>query len=137
MLQMMRGRIDAEVQAFFDRMARAITSGDTRAIAGQWAVPALVLGDTMAKAVGTIQEVEQFFSGAREQYNQRGITDTRAEIFGLEWVTDRMAIVDVRWPYLDAHGEENGSESSTYVIRRGDDGLIKLQAALFRGAATP
>ena len=41
-----------------------------------WAVPALVLGDPMARPVSTLLEVEQFFGGAKEQYHARGISDT-------------------------------------------------------------
>ena len=52
----------------------------------------------------------------------------------LEWVTDRMALVDVRWPWLDADGAENGEESSTYALRRGDDGRLKIRMVVMHGA---
>ena len=122
------------IQRFFDRFARAVTSGDGRSIARMWAVPALVVGDSMVQAVGSLDQVEEFFGGAREQYNARGIADTRAELQRVEWLTRRLAVVDVRWPYLDAQGVERGAETSTYVLRRDDSGELKLQAALMRGA---
>ena len=122
------------IQRFFDRFARAVTSGDGRSIARMWAVPALVVGDTMVQAVASLDQVEEFFGGAREQYNARGIADTRAELQRVEWLTRRLAVVDVRWPYLDAQGVERGAETSTYVLRRDDSGELKLQAALMRGA---
>lgn len=124
------------VQEYFDTFARALTAGDGRAIAKMWAVPAFVIGDTMVMAVNSDKEVEQFFAGAKEQYNEKGITDTRAEIFGLEWVTERIVVVDVRWPYLDEHGMEKGAEVSTYTLRRDDEGELKLHVALMRGEAT-
>jgi hypothetical protein len=125
---------DEVIQRFFDKMARALTSGDARAVARMWAVPALVMGDVMVQAVGSAEAVELFFAGAKDEYNSRGITDTRAEVQRIEWLTRRMAIVDVRWPYLDAAGVERGEESSTYILRRDDSGELKLQAALMRGA---
>ena len=128
--------VDEVVQRFFDRFARALTAGDGRSIARMWSVPALVLGDTMVQAVGNYDEVERFFSGAKDQYNAQGITDTRAEVQRIEWLTRRIAVVDVRWPYLDAAGVERGQESSTYVLRRDDSGELKMQAILMRGAAT-
>lgn len=125
----------SEVQAFLARIARALTAGDGKTVAGMWAVPALVLGDDDVRAVGTLQEVEQFFGGAKEQYNARGITDTRADIVELRWLTPRMALVEVRWPYLDQEGNEVGEEVSTYALRRDDTGALKVQAALMHGAA--
>ncbi|HET8580777.1 MAG TPA: hypothetical protein VFL31_07245 [Nitrospiraceae bacterium] len=75
--------------------------------------------------------VKESFSGAKEQYNARGITDTRPDVFGLEWVTERIAIVDVRWPYLDERGKEVGEEASTYTLRRDDAGDLKLHGRVY------
>ncbi len=125
----------AEVQEFLDRMARAVTSGDGRAVGKLWAVPALILGDHEARTIEAIGEVEQFFGGARAEYNARGITETRAEIVELRWLTPRIAVVQVRWPWLDPKGREVGEESSTYTLRRDDKGQLKLQAAVMQGAS--
>jgi hypothetical protein len=123
----------SDVQSFLDRFARAFTSGDGRATAKMWEVPALVVSDGGLHAVGSAAEVEQFFSGGKEQYTSRGISDTRAEIVRLTWATDRLAIVQVRWPYLDERGEEVGEESSTYTLRRGDDGQLRICVAVLHG----
>jgi uncharacterized NTF2-like protein DUF6841 len=125
----------SEVRAFLARIARALTAGDGKTVAGMWAVPALVLGDDDVRAVGTLQEVEQFFGGAKEQYNARGIVDTRADILELKWLTPRIALVEVRWPYLDQEGNEVGEEVSTYALRRDETGALKVQVALMQGAA--
>ena len=87
--------------------------------------------------VSSREEIAKFFSGAKEEYNKRGISDTRAEIFGLEWVTDRIVVVDVRWPHLDERGKEKGEESSTYTLRRDDFGDLRLHMALMRGEGSP
>ena len=94
-------RNQSEVQEILDRLAEAVTQGDGPAVAKMWAVPALVLGDTMVRPVSALLEVEQFFGGAKDQYNARGIADTRAEIVELRWPTPRIAIAEVRWPWLD------------------------------------
>jgi hypothetical protein len=130
-------RGEGVVQEFLDRLAHALTRGDGRTVASMWAVPALVIGDDEIKAVSSLQEVELFFSGAKEHYNTRGITDTHADIQRLEWATDRIALVDVRWPYLDSRGNEMGEEASTYILKRDDAGDLKLHVALMRGASTP
>jgi hypothetical protein len=126
---------EAEVQGLLDRMARALTSGDGRAAAQLWDTPALVLSDQGVHAVASNAEVQQFFGGAKEQYNQLGIVDTRPEIQRLTWPTQRLAIVEVRWPWLDAHGRESGSETSTYTFRRDDSGQLKLRAVVMHGIA--
>lgn len=126
---------EGDVQAFLDRMARALTAGDGRTIAKMWETPALVVGDEMQMAVRTPEEVERFFSGAKDQYNKMGITDTRADIVRLTWATHRIALVQVRWPYLDARGEEVGEETSTYTLKRNQSGELKLCSAVMHGAA--
>src|SRR5690348_17909229 len=45
-------------------------------------------------------DVEQFFGGAKETYNELGITGTRAEITNLDWVGTDLVVATVRWPYL-------------------------------------
>lgn len=129
-------RNESEVQEILDRLAEAVTEGDGKAVAKMWAVPALVFGDTMARPVSTLLEVEQFFGGAKEQYNARGIADTRAEIVELHWPTPRIAIAEVRWPWLDAAGVEKSEEVSSYVLRRDDGGKLKIQAVIMHGASS-
>jgi hypothetical protein len=123
------------VAAYLDRFAHALTSGDGKTIATMWETPSFVIGDDMAKNVASSEEVEAFFAGAKDQYNQRGIVDTKAVIEREEWITDRMVMVDVRWPYLDGRGQTMGSESSTYLLRRADDGSLKMRIAMMRGEA--
>jgi hypothetical protein len=50
-------------------------------------------------------------------------------------VTNRLAIVEVRWPYLAKDGDEVGEETSTYVIRREPDGRLAIRATVMHGEA--
>jgi hypothetical protein len=123
-----------EVQQLLDRMARAITSGDGESMAELWETPALVMGDEQVLAVTSDQQVAQFFGGAKEQYNARGITDTRGEIVRSHWPTENIVFVEVRWPYLDAKGNVLGEETSTYTLRRDERGHLRMRAAVMHGA---
>jgi hypothetical protein len=125
----------AEVQGLLNQMARALTAGDGAAVARLWDTPAMVLGDNMAQVVSSPDELARFFSGAKEQYNKLGITDTRADIVHLSWPTDRIALVEVRWPYLDANAREQGAETSTYTLRKDESGQLKLRVAVMHGVA--
>jgi hypothetical protein len=129
------GRDQAEIQDLLDRFAEALTAGDGIAAGRAWAVPAFVMDDAMVRPVSTISEVEQFFSGAKQQYNTRGITDTRAELIDLRWPTAGIALAEVRWPYLDENGNERGEEVSTYLLRRNDAGELRIQGAIMHGAS--
>src|SRR5258706_16027766 len=82
----------ASVQEYLDRFAAAMTSGDTKTMAKLWGVPAFVVGVSEARVVQSEAEVEQFFGGAKDMYNQRGISDTRAEITDLDWIGDDLVI---------------------------------------------
>ena len=123
------------MRALLAKLARAVTSGDGKAAAAIWATPSLVIGDDMALTVGSSADIQDVFGGAKAQYNARGITDTRPDILRLDWVTHRIAIVEVRWPYLAADGDEVGEETSTYVIRREPDGQLAIRAAVLHGGA--
>jgi ketosteroid isomerase-like protein len=129
------GGDQVEVQQVLDQMSRALTRGDGRAVAQLWETPALVLSDQGAHAVASSAQVEQFFAGAKDQYNQMGVVETRPEIQRLSWPTRNIAIAEVRWPWLDAGGREAGSETSTYTFRRDDRGQLKLRLVVMHGVA--
>ena len=127
----------ASVQEYLDRFATALTSGDTKAMAKLWGVPAFVIGATEARVVQSESEVEQFFGGAKDLYNERGIVGTRAEITDLDWVAEDLVIVTVRWPYLDGNDRVLGAESSSYTLLRGENGSFKLRVITLRGEGEP
>jgi len=126
---------EADVQEFLDRMARALTSGDGRTVASMWETPALMVGDDVLEAPRSAAELETIFSGAKARYNEMGVVDTHPQIVRLTFATPRIAIAQVRWPYLDARGQEVGEETSTYTLRRNEAGELRLVAAVMHGAA--
>jgi hypothetical protein len=129
------GRSWQKVQSFLDEFSRGFTSGDGPAVAALWDTPALILSDQGVHAVSSRDELAAFFGGAKAQYTSQGVTDTRAEIIRLSWPTDQIAIVEVRWPYLDQAGRSHGHETSTYTLRRDDNGALKLRVAVMHGTA--
>jgi hypothetical protein len=123
------------LQSMLETFARAFTRGDGKTAATCWEVPALIVADQGTKAVTTLAEVEDFYGGAAKQYNDMGITDTRPEVQSVTWMTDRLASVHVRWPYLDAKGQARpDSEASTYVMRFGDDGQPRINVVVMMGS---
>jgi len=125
-----------EVGPLMDRFGQALTAGDGAAIARMWDVPALMISDGGTQAVTSAKELEKIFSGAKDQYHARGIEEAVAEVQSVDWLTDRVALARVRWPYIDKAGREIGEESSTYTLRQSDDGALKIQAVVMHGAKT-
>jgi len=39
----------------------------------------------------------------------------------------------MRWPYLDTSGNTLGAESSSYTLKRSEDGEFRLRVVLMRG----
>ena len=98
------GRTLDELQTFLTKLARAITTGDGQAAARLWEVPAFVIGDDMAMPLTDPEQIADFFGGARAEYNANGITDTHPQILTVDWISDKLCVVKVRWPYLDSEG---------------------------------
>ena len=126
-----------EIRRFFERFSQAITKGDGKTISTMFAYPALAIANDMSKPITTAQEVDAFFSAAPEQYKAKGIVSTRPDIHSIHWNTDRIATVEVEWPYLDAQGVARGSESSTYILHCEPGGEPKLQVMLMQGEQQP
>jgi len=124
----------SELREFFDRYSKAVAAGDLPVLVAAWETPAFVLSDLGAHAVASPDEIVKFFSGAKEQYNARGIVDTRADIVRTESPSDRIVTVTVRWPLISRNGRELGSETSTYMLRRDDGGTLRIRAAIMHGA---
>jgi hypothetical protein len=121
---------NSNVIEFFNRLAAALSTGDARAVASAWAAPALVVDDGGVVAVSSVEEVERFFAGAKAQYAERRIAATRAEIVYVNWVGERTALAQVRWPMLDQRNREVGEERSTYTLRVNDAGELEIRVAI-------
>lgn len=124
-----------DVQSFLDRLGRAAVSADTTTLASLWKTPSVVLGDDEVIEVRDTDQIERLFSGAKDQYQARGICDTRAEIQDLVWTSDHSCIVTVRWPYYDHQGEELGSETSTYTLQRDEQRRLWLRSVVMHSEA--
>jgi hypothetical protein len=78
--------------------------------------------------------VADFFGKAPAMYNEKGIASTVAVIEDLRWVTPEIGIVQARFPYLDADGNDIGNaETSIYTIRRNEAGDLAIICAVALG----
>jgi hypothetical protein len=126
-----------DVRSYFDEYARALTSGDGVAIAALWDVPGLLLGEGGVRSVRTADEIANVLVGVRGMYALRGIVDTRPDIQRVDWLTDRIVAVRVRWPLFDDLHHELGSTSSVYTLIRDRAGALRLRVVVMLGEAEP
>lgn len=125
---------DSSVEDFVTRYADALVAGDGRTIASMWEPPALVLADEGVTYVSSTFEVERFFAAAKDKYFAHGVVRTRPEIVREDWATERIVVADILWRNLDTQGNEVAREASTYMLRRSDDGELKLHVVLIRSS---
>jgi ketosteroid isomerase-like protein len=123
------------VGAFLDRYGSALSAGDLETVAGCWGTPALVLADQGAVPVSSAAEVEAFFAQAIEWHRSQGVVRTRAEVERITSLSDRLVTVVARWPAFDEDGVERASERSSYVLRVGDDGALRIHVAITIGTS--
>jgi hypothetical protein len=122
-----------EVQELLNQVARAVTAGDGNAVAMLWEVPGVIIAADAVTPITSRAQLEAMFGAGKAEYNARGIVDTRPDILEEDWVGDRLVVVKVRWPYLDASGRETGAEASDYTMRRDPSGRLRICAILMRG----
>lgn len=124
---------DSDIDDFLNGFARALTGGDIELIKKLWAYPACIVGEEKQILVSSDYDVIRLYAGARERYNGLGIFDTRPEIMRVQWVADNIVLVESRWLQLGRHGEELGEETSTYTLKKEDDGNFKIHAVVVHG----
>jgi hypothetical protein len=129
------GNPDILVQQFFRDFSQALTDGDIDAIKKCWAIPSYVVGNAMQMVVKSEDEVERFFSGTKEQYNRRGIMEAIPDIESIQWLTEKIALVGVRWPYYNRDGVEIGEESSCYTLKLMPEGDLKIVCTVMQGSS--
>jgi ketosteroid isomerase-like protein len=122
----------SEVHQLLTRYAHALVTGDAKTVARTWAVPSILISNDAVHAISTRDEIEAFFAGAKAQYNEKGIFDTYPDIQAEDWIGDKIVVVEVRWPWVDASGEQRGAEASDYTLRRNDKGELEIVCVLMR-----
>lgn len=104
-----------KAQEFFERYAAALLARDERAIAGMYAVPALILFPGQSIPVSDAQQTEQFFAASWGQY--AGV-DEVSHTITIMGEAPHSIWADVRWSYDGAERER-----FCYQLLDGPDGV--------------
>jgi ketosteroid isomerase-like protein len=132
------GASNIEVEQFLVAYAEALSAGDGAALAGMYEIPGLVVSDQGGQPVSSPDQVAEFFAAAAAQYHDAGLAGTRPEYVSIEQLSEQLCTADVRWIGIDADGRATGhKEYSMYVLRRGEDGVVRIQVAVIRSPEVP
>jgi hypothetical protein len=136
-------RTDPGIQAFLERLASALTSGDAETAAACFEYPSvMVMSDVRKYGPNQVlhdrETAARVFARAPEMYHERGIHDTFPDVEDAREIADGLVLVRTRFPYIDADGNDTGDgETSLYVVRKeareGMDGYA-ICAAITLGA---
>jgi hypothetical protein len=126
-----------DVRHWFDDYARALTNGDGPSIAAMWDVPAILLSEQGVRSMANAEEIAKVFLGMRGMYALRGIVDTRPDLQLVEWLTERIVAVRVRWPLFDELHRELSAASSAYTLIRDRAGELKVRVMVMLGETEP
>ena len=115
---------DIMARDFFDSYTRALLDRDAKAIAGHYAVPALIEFPDQAIAVSDARQTEEFFAGAFGQYEGVSRTDAAVEVVA---ATGHSIWADVSWHH---HGGAPDERSMYQLVRNGDKWTIAVLTPL-------
>ncbi|WP_394619035.1 hypothetical protein JNUCC0626_08030 [Lentzea sp. JNUCC 0626] len=118
-----------EIEEFFARYARALTSGDADEVASCYGCPSMVLADGAVFASRERHEVRSAFAGAGDAFRAREIVRAVPAFETVSPITGRLADVEVRWTYLDAAGAVRGVERIRYLLRA-EDGCLAIHVVI-------
>jgi hypothetical protein len=120
----------AVIATFLTRYGDALSQGHLTDVSDCWEMPALVVSDEGAVAVGTPEEVERFFAQAVAWYRTQGYVATRPTIVRGDWLGERLISADVQWAALDSTGNVKMTELTRYIIRLDDGGQPRIRVAV-------
>jgi hypothetical protein len=119
---------------------RHLSVGDARAAAELWDVPALILGDEHVHGPLSRERLAEVLAdtpgpGALERRPQRDPgTPVELLVERVEWTSQRVATILVRWPRLPRGGVLHGVEAATFLVRSDELSQPKIRGLLLHSA---
>ncbi|CAN5454600.1 hypothetical protein BH10ACT3_BH10ACT3_18600 [soil metagenome] len=127
------GATAVEVEKFLVAYGDALSAVDGPTIASMYEIPGMVISDQGSVAISSPEQVAEFFTAAAAQYTDAGIAGTRPEYVSIEQLSEQICSADVRWIGVDAEGKATRyKEFASYLLRRSEDGTVRIQVAVIR-----
>ncbi|MEU4363502.1 hypothetical protein [Promicromonospora sp. NPDC023987] len=114
---------DPEIDYYLTRYAATLTAFDSKAAADLWTTPGMILDDRFAGVVEDRATMAQGLEQSYPLYRELGLASVSHECLKVEDLTDAIKLVQVRWLFLDADGNQLTDSNAYYIVRRDVDGL--------------
>jgi hypothetical protein len=128
-----------DVPVFLDRFLDLFAAGDVVGLGELWDLPALVLGDEQVHGLMSRPHLNRLLAEAVFQpeptlFTRTGPQHGSEEIESLEWISPRVAVVELPWPAGSAGGFLQGVQASTFLLRIDQHDQLKIRGLLLRGS---
>ena len=117
------GITDERLADFFHRYAETLRDFDAEATARLWGLPGMIVTDDFAGALESRADMAAGLASAHPLYKLLGLASAVPELRTVNDLTDRIAMVQVRWSYRDETGTEIVTTDYEYLLRDDADGL--------------
>jgi hypothetical protein len=114
-----------------------LVTGDARAAAALWDVPALILGDRHVHGPLSSERLESLFadtSPVTQGTGERRRNSLEHWVTQVEWIARRVATIEAHWPLTGFRGFLQGISAATFLVRLDEVGQPKLRGVLLRDA---
>jgi hypothetical protein len=133
--------IGAALVAFFELIA----ARDYPTAAGLWDVPALILGDDhvhgpmssahLARLLAEAALAPTSVPSGSGAASSEAPSPESVHLEPVQWISERVALVNARWPEGRLGGFLQGVESTTFMLRIDEYGAPKIRGVLLRPRA--
>jgi hypothetical protein len=125
--------VSRDVAAFVDLFLDLFAAGDVAGITRLWDTPALVLGDEQVHGAMSLAQLEKLFLDAVFAQASQSFPGSE-QIESVEWISRRVAMVELPWPQRSVGGFLRGVEATTFFLRIDQRGHLKIRALMLRGS---
>lgn len=127
----------ATTTELLDRFCAAFGRGDVDGIADCYTSPAIVVTDERSVVFGSRGEVVDGFTAVLARYWSTGVVPSAGYTVRQETVlTATLREVTVEWCHRDAAGRERYRDHYRYLLRRENDGALRIHVAIIIDGGT-
>jgi hypothetical protein len=106
------------VHEFLERYAGTLTNLDAGAAADLWSTPGMIIDEQVS---GVLESREHMVEGMEQSYpiyQQLGLASVGYDLLSEQHLSAALLLVNVRWLFLDAAGDELTDTTSYYLLRK-------------------
>lgn len=112
----------AEIDDYLARYAQTVTRFDATAAAELWAEPGVIVDDRFSGVLDDRTSMARGLEQSYPLYRALGLSTVDYELLSSTSLTGAIALLHVRWLFLDADGALLTDSVAYYIVRKDEDG---------------